>query len=46
VSWELFEYFIKYTSAGNYYIDTAVDIFLGVFGGLLVHQLTKAYTMK
>jgi len=46
VGWELFEYLIRFSINGDYILDTVIDVFLGIFGGLLVHFTVRTYTMK
>jgi hypothetical protein len=46
LGWELFEWLIKSISNVNYVTDTITDITMGLFGGLLVHIISRTYTMK
>lgn len=45
VSWEVFEYYFKLHGTDSYVSDTALDVALGVVGGLLAHSLLVRRTM-
>jgi len=46
LGWELFEWLIRSISSLNYVTDTITDVTMGLFGGLLVHIISRTYTMK
>ncbi len=45
VVWEVFEWILGVTSPQTYWVDTSVDIFLGLGGALLGHWLIKRFNI-
>ena len=44
-AWEVFEWMLGVTSPQTYWLDTSVDIFLGLGGALLGHWIIKRFNI-